>query len=188
MSSHRATIEPATWRTRFQLQRRFSAFPSWYDVTHRGTMKTSEFTLGPNMKVVDFSLSFPTHGHGTRSDTLSSSYGLQKYNYYCAGACIRDRDGRFVQAFMKKSDGNPTISEAEAKDCLQVVQAFQSKQKNYTEFGAIIDRCRSLVNVYENCRISNVRRQANRVARDYAQASRFIVSPQVLNTCPSCTY
>jgi hypothetical protein len=55
---------------------------------------------------------------------------------------------------------------------LQVVQALQSKQKNYTEFGAIIDRCRSVVNLYENCRINYIRRQSNRVAHDLAQPSR----------------
>jgi hypothetical protein len=68
---------------------------------------------------------------------------------------------------------------------LQVVQALQSKQKNYTEFGAIIDRCRSIVNLYENCRINYIRRQSNRVAHNLAQPSRFITSPQILNSCPS---
>ncbi|PNX90774.1 60S ribosomal protein l23, partial [Trifolium pratense] len=120
-----------------------------------------------------------------------------------------DSDGRFVQALLKKSAGKPLIAEAEAKgllavlqwlhdsdrltrtivietDCLQVVQALRSRQKNNTEFGAIIECCRSLVNLYENCDISYVRRQANRVAHDLAQASRFIANLQVLNSCPSC--
>jgi hypothetical protein len=43
-------------------------------------------------------------------------------NYYCVGACIRDRDGKFVKAFMKKSYGSPTISEADAKGMLDVLE------------------------------------------------------------------
>jgi hypothetical protein len=85
---------------------------------------------------------------------------------------------------MKKSAGKPLIAEAQAKglldvlqwlrnsdkltgpitietDCLQVVQAIRSRQKNNTEFGAIIDCCRRIVNLYENCNLNNVRRQAN---------------------------
>jgi hypothetical protein len=54
------------------------------------------------------------------------------------------------------------------------------------EFGAIIDQCRSIINLYENYRVSYVRRQANQVAHELAQASRFIVSPQILNICPPC--
>lgn len=137
----------------------------------------------------------------------SSCYAEQ--NTYCVGACIRDSGGRFVQAFMKKSAGNPLIAEAEAKglldvlpwlqgscrltgpiiietDCLHVVQAIQSRQKNNTEFGTIIDCCRRIFNLYENCSLTYVRRQANRVVHDLAQASRFIAYLQVLNSCPSC--
>jgi hypothetical protein len=44
------------------------------------------------------------------------------YNYYCVGACIRDIDGKFVKAFMKKSYGSPTISEADAKGMLDVLE------------------------------------------------------------------
>jgi hypothetical protein len=51
-------------------------------------------------------------------------------------------------------------------DCLPVAQAIRSRQKNNTEFGAIIDRCRRIFNLYENCSLNYVRRQANRVAHD----------------------
>jgi hypothetical protein len=71
-------------------------------------------------------------------------------------------------------------------DWLQVVQAIRSRQKNNTEFGTIIDCCRRILNLYENCSLTYVRRQANRVAHDLAQASRFIAYLQVLNSCPSC--
>jgi hypothetical protein len=69
---------------------------------------------------------------------------------------------------------------------MQVIKAIRSRQKNNTEFGAIIDCCRPLVSLYENCSISYVRRQVNRVAHDLAQASCFIAHLQVLNYCPFC--
>jgi hypothetical protein len=69
---------------------------------------------------------------------------------------------------------------------VQVVQAIQSRQKNNAEFGAIIDLCRHLISLYENCSINYVSRQANRVAHDLTQASHFIAHLQVLNSCPSC--
>ncbi|CAJ2633657.1 unnamed protein product [Trifolium pratense] len=42
-------------------------------------------------------------------------------NAYCVGACIHDKDGRFMQVFMKKSDGKSFIAEAEAKGLLDVL-------------------------------------------------------------------
>jgi hypothetical protein len=70
-------------------------------------------------------------------------------------------------------------------DCLQAIQAIHLKQRNNTEFGAIIDRCRSLLFLHENCSIGYIIRQVNRVAHDLAQASRFYVNPQVFNHCSS---
>jgi hypothetical protein len=72
-------------------------------------------------------------------------------------------------------------------DCMQVVQAIQSKQKNNTEIGAIIDCCRHLISLYENCSISYVQRQTNQVAHDLARASRFIAHLHVLNSCTEST-
>jgi hypothetical protein len=59
-----------------------------------------------------------------------------------------------------------------------------SKRRNDTEFGSIIDECRRLLVLNLNCKVSHVRRQANRVAHELAQATRFIASPQVFNYCP----
>jgi hypothetical protein len=56
------------------------------------------------------------------------------------------------------------------------VQAINSRQNNDTEFGAIIDKCRNLLALNKYCSISYVRRQANRVAHELAQASRFHAS------------
>jgi DNA primase large subunit len=71
-------------------------------------------------------------------------------------------------------------------DCLQVVQAINNKLRNNNEFGIIIELCRSLLNMIQNCNVSYVRRQANRVAHELAQATRFNASPQVFEYCPPC--
>ncbi|PNX72036.1 hypothetical protein L195_g027925 [Trifolium pratense] len=42
-------------------------------------------------------------------------------NLYCVGACIRDENGMFVQAFVRNYAGKPLIAEAEAKGLLEVL-------------------------------------------------------------------
>jgi hypothetical protein len=71
-------------------------------------------------------------------------------------------------------------------DCIQVVQGVEGKVRNNREFGVIIDKCKSLLCHFQNCRVSYVRRQANRVAHELAQAARLYVSPQVFESCPPC--
>jgi hypothetical protein len=71
-------------------------------------------------------------------------------------------------------------------DCLQVVQAINRQQNNTSEFGIIIDMCRSLLVTNNNWKVSYVRRQSNRVAHELAQATRFIASHQIYNFCPPC--
>jgi hypothetical protein len=71
-------------------------------------------------------------------------------------------------------------------DCLQVVHAIRTNARNNSEFGKIIDMCRNLINTSQNCKVSYVRRQANRVAHELAQASRFMASLQVFNYRPPC--
>jgi ribonuclease HI len=71
-------------------------------------------------------------------------------------------------------------------DCLQVVQNINKRPNNNTEFGNIIDYCCRLLSLNQNCKVSYVRRQANRVAHDLAQATRFIASPQFYDYCPPC--
>jgi hypothetical protein len=66
-------------------------------------------------------------------------------------------------------------------DCLQVVQELNGKRRNDTEFGSIIEECRRLLVLNLNCKVNHVRRQANRVAHELAQATRFTASPQVFN-------
>ncbi|WJX79086.1 hypothetical protein P8452_62240 [Trifolium repens] len=132
----------------------------------------------------------------------TACYGEQ--NFYSVGACIRDKNERFLEAYMTRFNEKPTIAKAEAQgimdvmlllcetnrtspptviesDCLQaVLQAIHSRHDNNTEFGAIIGKWRNLLDLNVNYSISYVRRQANRVAHDLAQA------PQVFNHCPPC--
>ena len=66
------------------------------------------------------------------------------------------------------------------------MKVYSSRHDNNTEFGAIIVKWRNLLDLNVNYSISYVRRQANRVAHDLAQAARFIASHQVYNYCPPC--
>jgi ribonuclease HI len=120
---------------------------------------------------------------------------------------LRDDRGHFVKAFAKRYEGQPTIVEAEAlgvlesikwlhsshieasyieTDCLHVVQSLNNRSKNNTEFGNIIASCCRLLDLNQNCKVSYVRRQANRVAHELAQATRFIAGPQFYDYCPPC--
>jgi ribonuclease HI len=131
-------------------------------------------------------------------------------NSYCVGVCSRDEHGRFMKAYTKHFNGTPSVAEAEAmgvkealvwlrhtyreqpameleSDCLNVVQAINARHwNNKTEFGSIISVCRDLLVLNNNCKVSYVQRQANRVAHELAQATRFIASPQIYNYCPPC--
>jgi hypothetical protein len=68
-----------------------------------------------------------------------------------------------------------TIIEVES-DSLHAVQAIDSKHKNNTEFGITTVMCQNLLSLYNNCQVSYVGRQANRVAHNLAQAARFIAN------------
>jgi ribonuclease HI len=122
---------------------------------------------------------------------------------YCIAACMRDAQGRFVKAYTRWFEGKPEISEAEAlgvlealrwiqheqmrdvqleTDCLQIIQALQSKSRNNTEFGIVINLCCSMLNLNLNYKVNHVRRQTNRVAHNlairqlvYLLVSKFLI-------------
>jgi ribonuclease HI len=92
---------------------------------------------------------------------------------------VRDSQGQFVKAYTRWFEGKPEVSEAEAvgvlealrwlqresmtnvqleTDCLQVIQAIHSKTRNNTEFGIVIELCRSLLSSNTNCKASHVMR------------------------------
>jgi hypothetical protein len=45
-----------------------------------------------------------------KCDTYASCYVV--FNYYCVGAYICDKNGSFVQTYMNKLEGSPTVVEA----------------------------------------------------------------------------
>jgi ribonuclease HI len=90
---------------------------------------------------------------------------------------VRDAQGLFVKAYTRRFEGKPEIAEAEASgvlealqwlrqqqlsnvqietDCLQVVQTIHNKSRNNTEFGVVIELCRSLLYLIPNCKVSHV--------------------------------
>ncbi|CAJ2674913.1 unnamed protein product [Trifolium pratense] len=92
-------------------------------------------------------------------------------NRYNIGACIRDDRSRFVKAMSAQFVGQPAVHEAEAQgllitlnwlqqmqissieiemDCLQVVQNIEGKLKNLTEFGILIGKCKTSLNLIHN--------------------------------------
>jgi ribonuclease HI len=128
-------------------------------------------------------------------------------NSYCIGACLRDDDGRFLKAFVRRLEGQPEVCEAEAlgllealkwlqqftsqcihieMDCLQVIQSLKGKQSHDSEFGSIIKCCKHLLDSSQNCKVSHIRRQANRVAHELAHVARVSANHQVFDYCPSC--
>jgi negative regulator of replication initiation len=59
-------------------------------------------------------------------------------------------------------------------DSLHVVQSIGSSTKNIS--GNVIEACRRLLNLNRNCKVSYIRRQANRVAYDSVQATRLLLA------------
>jgi hypothetical protein len=71
-------------------------------------------------------------------------------------------------------------------DCMEVVNSVVSKDRNVTEYGTAIEQCQCLLNLFPNCKVSYIRRQANRVAHELAQVARFYASPHIYDYCPPC--
>jgi ribonuclease HI len=128
-------------------------------------------------------------------------------NQYSIGACLRDADGNFMRASTSHFEGQPDIKEAEAHgllitlkwlqqlhierveiemDCMEVVNSVVSKDRNVTEYGTAIEQCQCLLNLFPNCKVSYIRRQANRVAHELARVARFYASPHIYDYCPPC--
>ncbi|XVF75961.1 hypothetical protein PTKIN_Ptkin13bG0229200 [Pterospermum kingtungense] len=57
-----------------------------------------------------------------------------------------------------------------------VVDAVTSKKEDLTEFGSIIDQCRSILSFHNTFMVKFVRRRANVVAHSMAQQSRYHAS------------
>jgi ribonuclease HI len=123
------------------------------------------------------------------------------------GMCIRDSHGNFIKASIKWYDGVPPPSEAEAMglkdailwlgqlglskvqielDCKLVVESILDRTNSQSEFGTIINMCRSLLQQFSNFEISFVRRQANYVAHGLARESKLYTRHHVFDSIPSC--
>ena len=62
-------------------------------------------------------------------------------------------------------------------DCKAVVDAFHSSRLNYSEFGYLVSRYRSLASLIENVSIIFVKRQANMIAHTLTRAACSFASP-----------
>ncbi|RHN67795.1 hypothetical protein MtrunA17_Chr3g0106601 [Medicago truncatula] len=72
-------------------------------------------------------------------------------------------------------------------DAKRVVDSFKSHNSDATEFGNIINNCKTLFsNFYENSSVEFVRRQANKVTHNLAKATLLLASSQLLATIPHC--
>ncbi|XP_045822257.1 heavy metal-associated isoprenylated plant protein 41-like [Trifolium pratense] len=60
-------------------------------------------------------------------------------------------------------------------NCMQVAKAILAKPVNKTEFGSIIELCLRILAEFDNCKVSFVRRQANRVAHELAQPTHDVI-------------
>ena len=124
------------------------------------------------------------------------------------GICLRDDSGAFVLA---KTDWISPLCEVHIGEALgllsalewvhelnlgpidfeldakKVVDNFLSTKHDGTEFGDIIQSCRSLFrNFYENSKVEFVRRQANEAAHTLAKEATLSASFQVLHEIPYC--
>jgi hypothetical protein len=71
-------------------------------------------------------------------------------------------------------------------DCKLVVESILDRTNSQSEFGTIINMCRSLLQQFSNFEISFVRRQANYVAHGLARESKLYTRHHVFDSIPSC--
>jgi hypothetical protein len=132
----------------------------------------------------------------------------RRLNRIGIGMCIRDDSGTFVLAktewisplcdvhvgealgllsaleWVHELQLGPIDFELDAK---RVVDRFLSTNNDVTEFGSIINNCRTLFGLYyENSSVEFVRRQANEVAHVLSKAVTLSASFQILVTIPDC--
>jgi hypothetical protein len=129
-------------------------------------------------------------------------------NYVSFGICIRDDLGEFIKARTMWSHPIVYTDVGEALglfhaiewvhelqlsnvdfelDAKKVVDYFNGGRNDVSEFGAIVDDCRTKCNVYfENSKVEFSRRQANVVAHTLAREATSLASPHVFDDVPLC--
>ena len=70
-------------------------------------------------------------------------------------------------------------------DYKAVVEAFHYFHPDYSEFGCLASRCRSLASLIKNVSIIFVKQQANMVAHTLAKAAYFFATPYFFLEAPS---
>lgn len=71
-------------------------------------------------------------------------------------------------------------------DSKGVVDELFSTRENFTEFGVIVDHCKSLISSFTNFSTKLIRKQANKVAHSLARAAVLYASSQCFHIAPSC--
>ncbi|CAJ2663884.1 unnamed protein product [Trifolium pratense] len=72
-------------------------------------------------------------------------------------------------------------------DSKRVVDKFHSSNRDLTEFGAIMDHCKSLFSsFYRNSSVEFVQRQVNKAAHTLAQVATLYASFQVMVDASNC--
>ena len=72
-------------------------------------------------------------------------------------------------------------------DSKRVVDSFHSSKRDFTEFGVIVEHCKSIFSTYyRNSSVEFVRRQTNEVAHKLAKAATLSASFQILVDIPNC--
>jgi ribonuclease HI len=123
------------------------------------------------------------------------------------GACLRDDKGNFILAMTTHENVVMTAQEAEAwslyqgiqwvanlgynkvifeLDCKIVVDDVNKMSINQSEYGSIIQNCRTLLHHYNNFIVVFARRQANGSAHALARAALSHASRSTFNVIPNC--
>jgi ribonuclease HI len=123
------------------------------------------------------------------------------------GDCIRDTREHFILEMFAYNNGVVTAAEAEAwalqqgimwiaileyqnvmfeLDCKTVVEDVHSSKVNYSEYGLLIDDCKSLLSNHTNYLVVFTRRQTNGSAHALARAALSHASRITFHYIPNC--
>jgi len=123
------------------------------------------------------------------------------------GACLRDEKGTFVAALTTYCEAVMTVAEGEAwglyqgiqwisslgyhnvifeLDCKMVVDDVHNSKMNLSEYGSIIQNCRTLLDHYNDFVVVFTRRQANGSAHALAREALSHASRSTFDVIPFC--
>ncbi|RHN45227.1 putative ribonuclease H-like domain-containing protein [Medicago truncatula] len=132
---------------------------------------------------------------------------LQQKKKVSMGACLRDEKGTFVAALTTYCEVVITIAEGEAwglyegiqwisslryhnvifkLDCKMVVDDVHNGKMNLSEYGSIVQNCRTLLDHYNDFVVVFTRRQGNGSAHALAREVLSHVSRSTFDVIPFC--